>query len=88
MGKVCLIGWRELKAAARGASALFGDQPLRVGDWIALDGATDEISLGHPGIVVEETKAMENPTPLARRSDIGPLRTDPRADNAPGDTAR
>ena len=54
MGKVCLVGCRALAIdEARGEGRL-GDRPIREGDWIALDGATGEVSLGRRAIVAED----------------------------------
>ena len=51
MGKVCLVGCRTLVLPERGAASLDG-QPLNEGDWIALDGASGEISLARREIIV------------------------------------
>jgi pyruvate,orthophosphate dikinase len=53
MGKVCLVGCGALAIAADERSARLGDETLRQGDWIALDGETGEISLGEREIAVE-----------------------------------
>lgn len=53
MGKVCLVGCRSLVIAADQTRASLGGQELHQGDWIALDGASGEISLGRRDIVVE-----------------------------------
>ncbi len=54
MGKVCLVGCRSLVVdEGRGAASL-GERPVREGDWIALDGATGEISLGRRATIAED----------------------------------
>ncbi|MDI9849636.1 PEP/pyruvate-binding domain-containing protein [Rhodoblastus sp. 17X3] len=53
MGKVCLVGCRALVISADQSHASLGGQELRQGDWIALDGASGEISLGRRDIAVE-----------------------------------
>jgi pyruvate,orthophosphate dikinase len=54
MGKVCLVGCRSLIIAADQSSATLAGHELRQGDWIALDGAAGEISLGRRDIVIEK----------------------------------
>jgi pyruvate,orthophosphate dikinase len=46
MGKVCLVGCRELAIDAGLRSACFGDVPVREGDVISVDGASGAIYLG------------------------------------------
>jgi pyruvate,orthophosphate dikinase len=53
MGKVCLVGCRALVISADQTRASLSGQELRQGDWIALDGASGEISLGRRDIAVE-----------------------------------
>jgi pyruvate,orthophosphate dikinase len=53
MGKVCLVGCRALIISADQTHASLGGQELRQGDWIALDGASGEVSLGRRDIAVE-----------------------------------
>ena len=55
MGKVCLVGCRALAIAERQGVATLDGRQIREGDWIALDGATGEISLGRRAVVAEET---------------------------------
>jgi pyruvate,orthophosphate dikinase len=55
LGKVCLVGCRALAVDERQGSAVLGGKTIREGDWIALDGASGEISLGRRAIVAEET---------------------------------
>lgn len=55
MGKVCLVGCRALAIAERQASATLDGRLIREGDWIGLDGATGEISLGRRTVLAEET---------------------------------
>ena len=56
MGKTCLVGCRALVFAHDQTSASLAGQALPPGDWIALDGATGEISLGRRDIVVEQSE--------------------------------
>jgi pyruvate,orthophosphate dikinase len=53
MGKVCLVGCRALVISEDQTRASLGGQELRQGDWIALDGASGEVSLGQRAIEVE-----------------------------------
>jgi pyruvate,orthophosphate dikinase len=53
MGKVCLVGCRTLTIDADEQGATLGGKTIRHGDWIALDGAKGEISLGKRDIVME-----------------------------------
>ncbi|HKN27264.1 MAG TPA: PEP/pyruvate-binding domain-containing protein [Roseiarcus sp.] len=55
MGKVCLVGCRALVINERQGSAALDGKTIREGDWITLDGASGEISLGRRTIVAEET---------------------------------
>ncbi len=55
MGKVCLVGCRALAIDERQGSASLDGRTIREGDWIALDGASGEIALGHRAITSEET---------------------------------
>ena len=54
MGKVCLVGCRALKIEEGCEVATIGDARVGEGDWIALDGAAGEISLGQRRILAEE----------------------------------
>ena len=45
LGKVCLVGCRALRIEEGRKLATINGRPLSQGDWIALDGATGEISL-------------------------------------------
>jgi len=67
MGKVCLVGCRALAIAESHGSATLDGRQMREGDWIALDGATGEISLGRRAVVVEETPE----TAIIRRWRLG-----------------
>jgi pyruvate,orthophosphate dikinase len=51
MGKACLVGCRTLRIDADERGATLGEQHIHCGDWIALDGATGEITLGRRDIV-------------------------------------
>ncbi len=53
MGKVCLVGCAALAIDADARGATIGGQTLRQGDWIALDGASGEITFGRRGIAFE-----------------------------------
>ena len=54
LGKVCLVGCRSLVIAEDQLSASLGGGELREGGWLALDGATGEISLRRRQIIVEK----------------------------------
>ena len=57
LGKVCLVGCRELAIRADGSGAQIGARQIREGDWISLDGETGEVSLGRRDIVIEMPQA-------------------------------
>lgn len=57
LGKVCLVGCRELKIHANGSGAEIGGQKIEEGDWISLDGETGEVTLGRRDIVVQMPQA-------------------------------
>ena len=54
MGKVCLVGCSALAIEEGRDVATINGKKLREGDWIALDGATGEISLGRRRSVEEQ----------------------------------
>jgi pyruvate, orthophosphate dikinase len=53
MGKICLVGCAELAVDPDESGASLAGRPLRQGDWIALDGASGEISFGRRDIAFE-----------------------------------
>ena len=57
LGKVCLVGCRELKIHANGSEGEIGGQPIREGDWISLDDETGDVALGRRDIVVGMPRA-------------------------------
>ncbi|HVO03849.1 MAG TPA: PEP/pyruvate-binding domain-containing protein [Candidatus Cybelea sp.] len=57
MGRVCLVGCRQLRILEDGQHAELGGHPVMEGDWISLDGATGEIALGQRKIVAELPEA-------------------------------
>ncbi len=67
MGKVCLVGCGALAIDADERGATIGGQPLREGDWIALNGASGEITLGRREIAFE--RAPESKIILEWRND-------------------
>ncbi len=60
MGKVCLVDCRALAIEEGRDVATIGAKTLREGDWIALDGATGEISLGRRAIAFERAPEDED----------------------------
>ena len=59
MGKACLVGCHALVIQADQKAARLGDEILRQGDWLCLDGTTGEISLGRRDIIVEKPAEYE-----------------------------
>jgi pyruvate,orthophosphate dikinase len=57
LGKVCLVGCRELKIHANGSGGEIGGQEIKDRDWISLDGETGEVALGRRDIVVQMPQA-------------------------------
>ncbi|HXW26634.1 MAG TPA: PEP/pyruvate-binding domain-containing protein [Xanthobacteraceae bacterium] len=57
LGKVCLVGCRELNVDATGRNAAIAGHALDVGDWLSLDGESGEIYLGKRDIVRERPQA-------------------------------
>lgn len=57
LGKVCLVGCRELKIHANGSGGEIGGHEIKDGDWISLDGETGEVTLGRRDIVVQMPQA-------------------------------
>ncbi len=54
MGKACLVGCRSLAIDEPHGVATLGDRKVREGDFIALDGATGEVSLGQRAMIAED----------------------------------
>jgi pyruvate,orthophosphate dikinase len=52
MGRVCLVGCRELSIDLDYRKGRLGDHAINEGDWISLDGNAGEIILGHLPVVV------------------------------------
>lgn len=52
MGKACLVGCAELRVGD-GTEARLGDEVLREGDWLCLDGESGAVTLGRRDIVVD-----------------------------------
>ncbi len=57
LGKVCLVGCRDLRIDESGRSATIGANKIEEGDWISLDGETGEVMLGRLEIVAELPQA-------------------------------
>lgn len=57
LGKVCLVGCRELKIHSSGSGGEIGGHQIKEGDWISLDGETGEVALGRQNIVVQMPEA-------------------------------
>lgn len=57
LGKVCLVGCRALTLDAAGRKGRIGQEQIREGDWLSLDGYTGEISLGQRAVVTERPEA-------------------------------
>jgi len=99
MGKVCLVGCRELAISSTGGSARIGEQTIQQGDWIALDGASGEVSVGMREIVSDEApelailcewgggpRADEGPEPKSHTSADAALDLDTKGEIATGET--
>ncbi|HVJ51564.1 MAG TPA: PEP/pyruvate-binding domain-containing protein [Aliidongia sp.] len=71
MGKVCLVGCRELMFPENGASAEMAGRTLREGDWISLDGDMGEVTLGRREIVTELPEAEMAEIEAWRRQGTG-----------------
>jgi pyruvate, orthophosphate dikinase len=57
LGKVCLVGCRDLKIGANGRGAEVAGTKIEEGDWISLDGESGEVMLGRLDIVSELPQA-------------------------------
>jgi pyruvate,orthophosphate dikinase len=57
LGKVCLVGCRELAIRADGSGGQIAGRQIREGDWISLDGETGEVSLGRRDVIIEVPQA-------------------------------
>jgi len=57
LGKVCLVGCRELKIHANGNAGEIGGRKIEEGDWISLDGETGEVTVGRRDVVAELPEA-------------------------------
>ncbi len=58
LGKVCLVGCKELKVDADGQHAEIAGARIREGDWISLDGDHGRIMLGRNEIITEPPGEM------------------------------
>lgn len=57
MGRVCLVGCRELLIDLDYRKGRIGENTINEGDWISLDGNAGEVMLGQLPVVVERPKA-------------------------------
>lgn len=57
LGKVCLVGCRDLRIAENGHNGDIAGKKIEEGDWISLDGETGEVMLGRLDIVAELPQA-------------------------------
>lgn len=57
LGKVCIVGCRQLAIDEIAARATIAGHELREGDWLSLDGGTGEVSLGLREIVTDAPEA-------------------------------
>lgn len=57
LGKVCLVGCRELEVGDGGGAAIIAGHRLREGDWISIDGESGEVSLGRRAIATQRPEA-------------------------------
>lgn len=57
LGKVCLVGCRELTIDEQGRSGAVGGRRIAEGDWVSLDGESGEVSLGRREIVADVPRA-------------------------------
>ena len=57
LGKVCLVGCRELAIRADVSGGQIAGHQIREGDWISLDGETGEVVLGRRDVIIEMPRA-------------------------------
>ncbi len=57
LGKVCLVGCRELHIAEDGRTATLAGEKLGEGDWLSLDGSSGAVTLGKREIIAELPEA-------------------------------
>ena len=57
LGKVCLVGCRDLKIDERGGCGEIAGNKIQEGDWISLDGETGQVMLGRLDIIAELPQA-------------------------------
>ena len=58
LGKVCLVGCRQLTIDEDKQEAALGDCVVHEGDWLALDGDSGEVTLGRRKIVTEDPQEL------------------------------
>jgi pyruvate, orthophosphate dikinase len=58
LGKVCLVGCRQLTIDEDKQEAALGDSVVHEGDWLALDGDSGEVTLGRRKIVTEDPQEL------------------------------
>ncbi len=57
LGKVCLVGCRDLKIGESGSGGEIAGRKIEEGSWISLDGETGEVMLGRLEIIAEVPQA-------------------------------
>jgi pyruvate, orthophosphate dikinase len=57
LGKVCLVGCRELKLDDHGGSAHIAGRKIAEGDWLSLDGESGAVTLGRREIIADLPQA-------------------------------
>ena len=58
LGKVCVVGCVALIIDGERRIARLGDQEMREGDWISIDGETGEVFLGKREIIADRPTAQ------------------------------
>ncbi len=58
LGKVCVVGCAALIIDGERRIARLGDQEMREGDWISIDGETGEVFLGKREIIADRLTAQ------------------------------
>jgi len=72
LGKVCIVGCRQLAIDENSARATLAGQDLREGDWLSLDGESGDISLGRRQIVADAPRAEMEQVALWRAAQTVP----------------
>ncbi len=69
LGKPCIVGAEEISFSRDGSAAQCGEQSVRQGDEVTIDGTTGEVFLGHISTISPDLEDMEEASQLLQWAD-------------------